>query len=81
MLVLVATRYAKSSPQELAFIRDTARGTGILLDPVYTGKAAFGLITELQKSPDRFQGNRILFLHTGGLFGLFPKANELDAIL
>ena len=39
--------------------------TGIMLDPVYTGKAAKGLVTELQNNPDLFQGNRILFLHTG----------------
>ena len=39
--------------------------TGIMLDPVYTGKAAQGLVKELQNCPDKFKGDRILFLHTG----------------
>ena len=61
--------YALSTPEELQFIRDVAQGTGILLDPVYTGKAAFGLGKELTARPQQFKGRRILFVHTGGAFG------------
>ena len=39
--------------------------TGVILDPTYTGKAVRGMVSELQVNPDRFQGNRILFIHTG----------------
>ena len=47
------------------FIMDTASQTGIILDPVYTGKAARGLVYELNNNPSRFKGHRILFVHTG----------------
>ena len=48
---------------------------GVVLDPVYTGKAYFGMIHELEKGT--FADSRhILFLHTGGLYGLFPKEDE-----
>jgi D-cysteine desulfhydrase len=71
----VGAGYAKSRPAELALVRDVARQEGLVLDPVYTGKAF-----ELAKRPRRF-GDRVVFMHTGGIFGLFPKAAELSAVL
>ena len=47
------------------FIREVALKTGIILDPVYTVKAAMGMVKELRKNPTRFRGRRILYLHTG----------------
>ena len=44
---------------------ETARSTGIILDSVYTAKAARGMVEELNKNPARFKGNKILFIHTG----------------
>ena len=51
-----------------------------MLDPVYTGKAYFGMLAELAKNRERF-GPRIVFIHTGGLFGLFPIAGQLAPLL
>jgi D-cysteine desulfhydrase len=76
----VGDGYAKSRPTELALIRDVARAEALLLDPVYTGKAFFGMEHELQRDRHRF-GERIVFIHTGGIFGLFPKAAELAPLL
>ena len=73
--------YSISSPEELHLLRDVALQTGVLLDPTYTGKAFYGLSRELQQNPERFQGKNILFLHTGGLFGLYDKADQLLPIL
>lgn len=76
----VGRGYALSRPEELAAIRDLARLEGVILDPVYTGKAYYGLRSELQRNPAAF-GQRIVFFHTGGLFGLFPIAAELAPLL
>lgn len=65
----VGLGYAKSRPEELATIRDVCRKEGVVLDPVYTGKAFHGMVTELQRDPQRF-GKAVCFVHTGGLFGL-----------
>jgi len=47
-----------------------ARLEGILLDPVYTGKGAAGLIGLIREG--RFaKGENVVFLHTGGSAGLF----------
>ena len=76
----VGRGYALSRPEELAFIRDVARKEGLFLDPVYTGKAFFGMTQELKRNPRCF-GERIVFIHTGGIFGLFPKAPEIAPLL
>jgi D-cysteine desulfhydrase len=69
-----------SRPAELALLRDVARAEGVILDPVYTGKAFYGLTEELARDRRRF-GERVVFLHSGGIFGLFPKADELAPLL
>jgi len=76
----VGRGYAKSSPEELALLRDVARRDALILDPVYTGKAFFGVVRELAADPRRF-GDRIVFVHTGGIFGLFPAADQLSRLL
>ena len=71
----VGEGYALSNQKELDFIQDFAVKEGIILDPVYTGKAMYGLYNEINKG--KFENSRnILFVHTGGIFGLFPKKNQ-----
>ena len=76
----VGLGYAKSRPEELATIRDVCRRDGVVLDPVYTGKAFHGLVTELGRDRARL-GDRVVFVHTGGIFGLFPVAEQFAALL
>jgi D-cysteine desulfhydrase len=58
-------------------VRIFARTEGILLDPVYTGKAAAGLVDLIRKGHLE-EGEKVLFLHTGGSPGLYAYQ---DAIL
>jgi D-cysteine desulfhydrase len=67
----VGEGYALNKKEELEFIRAFVSKTGILLDPVYTGKAIFGLV-DMLKNGEFSRKDKILFLHTGGGFGLFP---------
>ncbi|MDH5454848.1 MAG: D-cysteine desulfhydrase [Gammaproteobacteria bacterium] len=54
-----------------------ARTEGLLFDPVYSGKALAGMIDYIRQG--RFeQGQKIVFLHTGGAAGLFAYADILD---
>ncbi|WP_029417324.1 D-cysteate sulfo-lyase [Brevundimonas bacteroides] len=53
-----------------------ARTDGIVLDPVYSAKAMKGLIA-LAKT-GRFEGERVVFLHTGGAQGIFGYQGELE---
>lgn len=76
----VGLGYARSRPEELATLRDVCRRDGLVLDPVYTGKAFHGLVTELARDPACL-GSRLVFIHTGGIFGLFPAAADLAPLL
>jgi len=60
--------YAKTNVSLLNFITHFTQQTGIMLDPIYTGKALFALFDLLQ---ERFFNaeDKVLFIHTGGLFG------------
>ena len=62
------------------FIREVALKTGIILDPVYTVKAAMGMVEELRKNPTRFRGHRILYLHTGERSMIAPLALVIKTI-
>ena len=73
----VGRGYGINRPEELALLVETARREGIVLDPVYGAKAWFALREEITRG-HRFAGaSDVLFVHTGGVFGLFPKADEL----
>lgn len=67
----VGEGYALNKKKELEFIKTFISQTGILLDPVYTGKAMFGLVNMLKKD-ELSRKEKLIFLHTGGGFGLFP---------
>lgn len=64
----VGKGYALSRQEEIDFIHKLAKQEGIILDPVYTGKAMYGLVEEIKKGKFNMHKN-ILFIHTGGTFG------------
>ncbi|HEX6380489.1 MAG TPA: D-cysteine desulfhydrase family protein [Acidimicrobiia bacterium] len=62
--------YGKPTPECLEAIRAAARLEGLILDPVYTGKAMAGLIGWIREG--RFTEHQsVLFWHTGGAPALF----------
>jgi D-cysteine desulfhydrase len=66
--------YAVATPEIWETIALVARLEGLLLDPVYTGKAMHALRGEVLAGR---WGGRIVFWHTGGAFGLFGRGAEL----
>jgi L-cysteate sulfo-lyase len=65
----VGEGYGLPTESGLEAIAMFAELEGILLDPVYSGKGAAGLIDLARKG--EFEGQHIVFLHTGGSVGLF----------
>lgn len=65
-----APSYGTPNPEGLEAVKLLARLEGILLDPVYTGKAMAGLIDGISQNRFKDQGP-ILFIHTGGAPALF----------
>ena len=70
--------YGVPTEETWAAIRLFGRMEGITLDPVYTGKAAAALINAVREGVIGAE-ETVVFLHTGGLPGLFGYAPELIA--
>lgn len=65
-----APRYGEPNDEGMEAVRLLARLEGIMLDPVYTGKAMAGLIDGISQNRFRREGP-LLFVHTGGAPALF----------
>lgn len=67
-------------PEELHTLVRVARAEGLVLDPVYTARAFYGLMDTLGRDPGSL-GRRVCFVHTGGVFSLFPFRRTLRPLL
>ncbi len=65
---------------ELDTMLKLARLEGIVLDPVYTAKAFSGLLDTIRRDP-RALGRRVCFVHTGGVFSVFPYRAALGRLV
>jgi len=72
----VGPGYSLPTPEMAEAVTLLARTEGILLDPVYTGKAMAGLI-DLVRQGYFTKGSRVLFLHTGGSPALYVYQDYL----
>jgi L-cysteate sulfo-lyase len=61
-------------------VRMLAQEEGILLDPVYSGKAMAGMIDLIRKGVIA-ASERVVFLHTGGAVGLFGYTPFLEGVV
>ncbi|MBA4135123.1 MAG: 1-aminocyclopropane-1-carboxylate deaminase [Flavobacterium sp.] len=78
--------YAKVTGELIEFINDFYQKFQVPLDPIYTGKMAFGVLDLIEKN--KFpKGSKILMIHTGGLQGiagmnvLLKQKNQIEIIL
>ncbi len=61
--------YAKYTNEFISFINDFTEKTGVLLDPIYTGKMIYGIL-DMVKMNSFEKGSKILAIHTGGIQGI-----------
>ena len=72
----VGPGYSLPTPEMIEAVHMLARLEGVLLDPVYTGKAMAGLIGLVRRGHFR-TGDNVLFVHTGGSPALFAYQDVL----
>ncbi len=70
--------YGIPTPQMVEAVRTAARTEGLVLDPVYTGKAFAGFL-DLVRSGEFDPGREVVFLHTGGSPALFAYRGAFEA--
>lgn len=68
----VGAGYGIPYPEEIKTIKNIAK-KGIILEPVYTGKAFYGMLEDLKNR--RYK--KVIFIHTGGIFSIFAYNKEL----
>jgi D-cysteine desulfhydrase len=68
--------YGKATPGVVEAIRLCGEQEGLLLDPVYSGKAMHGLFSWIAEGKVTSQ-DQVVFLHTGGAPNLFTQAESL----
>jgi L-cysteate sulfo-lyase len=73
----VGAGYGQPTPGMTEAVLMMARLEGVLLDPVYSGKAMAGLIDLVRKGAFG-RNERVVFLHTGGTVGLFGYAGTFE---
>ncbi len=76
----IGPAYGKVSEGGLEALTLLARTEGILLDPIYSGKAMAAVIDHIRKSRYR-DDQHIVFIHTGGTPALFAYAEELSRLI
>ena len=67
--------YGKTTPELISFIKEFVAATGILIEPVYTGKLFYALF-DIARQDYFAPGSSILALHTGGIWGLLGMKNR-----
>jgi 1-aminocyclopropane-1-carboxylate deaminase len=67
--------YAKTNDELIKFIKTISSSTGILLDPVYTGKMLYA-VNDLVLKDYFAPGSNILAIHTGGLLGILGMSEK-----
>lgn len=72
--------YALNTKEELQTMVELAKTEGLILDPVYSLKAFIGMIDHVKQGIVK-PGEKVLFLHTGGHYGIFPKNEEIGDIV
>lgn len=65
--------YKSISKEKIQLIRNFAEDIGILFDPAYTGKA---FVAYSENYLSKNLGMKYIFVHTGGLFGVFGREKE-----
>ncbi len=68
--------YGVVTDQERKAVKTLAEKEGILLDPVYTARAFYGMMDLMEKKLLK-PGSNVLFLHTGGIPATFCYAKDL----
>jgi D-cysteine desulfhydrase len=65
--------------EDFEMVLRLARLEGLIFDPVYTAKAFGGVLDTLKRDPKAF-GRRVCFVHTGGVFSVFPYRSALGRL-
>ncbi|RRT60992.1 hypothetical protein B296_00020256 [Ensete ventricosum] len=47
----------------------------------FSGKAAYGMLRDMTENPTKWKKRKVLFVHTGGLLGLYDKVEQMTSLV
>jgi D-cysteine desulfhydrase len=71
---------AAAADPDLETLVALAREEGLVLDPLYTARGFRALLETLARDPKAL-GSRVCFVHTGGVYGVFPERARLGRLV
>lgn len=71
--------YAKTKPELTEFVKYFCAQTGILVEPVYTGKLCYAVF-DLARNGYFTDGDRVLIVHTGGIIGILGTLSDIYGV-
>lgn len=72
---MVCGGYGNSCPEINEIALKSPRTTGVPLCTVYTGKTVAAMLNLMKNKPEVFNGRKVMFVHTGGIPGLWGDTN------
>ncbi|MES2276799.1 MAG: pyridoxal-phosphate dependent enzyme [Bacteroidota bacterium] len=70
--------YGKTTAQLIDFVKEFVATTGILIEPVYTGKMLYAIF-DLARKNYFAPGSQILAIHSGGIWGLLGMKDKFKS--
>jgi len=67
--------YGKTTPELIGFVKEFVAATGILIEPIYTGKMLYALFDLARKNYFK-PGDQILAIHSGGIWGVLGMKDK-----
>lgn len=46
----------------------------------FSGKGAYAMLKDMADNPSKWKGRKVLFVHTGGLLGLYDKVDQMSSL-
>ena len=74
----VGPGYGRADAEVFQLISELARSEGLLLDPIYTGKAFLGMVAEIRLGQRFGDAEDIVFIHTGGFFACYAQKQHFS---
>merc|ERR1711981_950197 len=72
---MVGEGYGRTNPKINDIVMKSPAATGVCICTTYTGKSTATMMELMQNKPEVFNGKNVLFVHTGGVPGLFADYN------
>jgi len=78
--IIDGSKWCTNADEDMNNVAQMSNETGVQLDNNSTVKGVHGMLKEMSKNGKRFQGNRVLYIHTGGSVNVDDELSQYDEL-